>query len=439
VTYTYDAADRLLTISDGTTFTWDANGNMTGKGSATYTFNVLDRLTQVVSGTTTVQFTYDGDGVRLSKTVNGMATDYVQDIAAPLPVVLVETTAGQTAQYVYGNDLLAQVDPAGNPLFYHTDGLGSTRALSNLAGHRTDTYNYDVFGAVRSHAGSASQPFTFTGEQIDGGLGLVFLRARYYDPAVGRFISRDPWPALADAPQSLNRYVYAANNPVNVVDPSGAFNLKQIGQGAWDLLGGAGTMAKSIALGGIASTLCATGVGCVAGAPVAVYAANEAFVGGQKIGAGLLEIGKGVVKSGEAPVERYEAIDPLAYGLEEAGARAASRLGYRPEEGRLAGQALKLAIDAGISLALALTPGSTPDTVAYNLWHGGVVDSLYRSRIYADIMSNPLTQIIGSLSHVSRLQGLWRGLGTPWQPIPVYAPGDPLFQQTQSSAPSRGK
>ena len=84
---------------------------MTGKGSATYTYDALDRLTQVVNGTTTVQFAYNGDGVRLSKTVNGAATAYVQDVQAPLPVVLTETTGGQTSLYLYGNDLLAQVGP----------------------------------------------------------------------------------------------------------------------------------------------------------------------------------------------------------------------------------------------------------------------------------------------------------------------------------------
>jgi RHS repeat-associated protein len=319
--------------------------------------------------------------------------------------------------------------------------LGSVRALSNDAGQVVATYTYDAFGALRHQTDGAGNPFTFTGEQVDGEIGLAYLRARYYDPAVGRFVSQDPWPALADAPQSVNRYAYVANNPVNVVDPSGALNLKQVGQGAWDFLGGVGTVGKSIALGGVATALCAStyGVGCIASVPIGVYAANEAFVGGQKIGAGLLEIGKGVIRSGEAPVERYEAIDPLAYGLEEAGARAASRLGYRPEEGRLAGRALKLVIDVGTSMALAHIPGSTPDTVAYNLWRGGVIPDLNWSRSIGDIMSNPLTQIVGPLSHVSRLRGLWRGLGTPWQPAPVYAPGDPLLQQTQSIVPSRGK
>ena len=98
-----------------TSFAWDANGRMTGKGSATYTYDALDRLTQVVSGATTVGFAYNGDGVRLSKTVNGATTAYVQDVQAPLPVVLAETTGGQTSLYLYGNDLLAQSRPDRRP------------------------------------------------------------------------------------------------------------------------------------------------------------------------------------------------------------------------------------------------------------------------------------------------------------------------------------
>ena len=89
VTYTYDAGDRLLAAGP-ITFTWDANGNMTGKGSATYAFDALDRLTGVVSGTTTVEFVYNGDGVRVRKAVNSTGTDYVQDVAAPLPVVVAD-------------------------------------------------------------------------------------------------------------------------------------------------------------------------------------------------------------------------------------------------------------------------------------------------------------------------------------------------------------
>ena len=222
--YTYDAADRLLSYTEpgGTVnLTWDVNGNLTGKGSAAYTFDALDRLTQVVSGTTTVQFAYDGDGVRLGKTVNGVTTSYLQDTAAGLPVVLAETTGGQSSWYLYGNDLLAQEDPSSVASFYHNDGLGSTRALSNSSGQRTDAYSYDAFGAIRAKSGGSDQPFTYTGEQVDGELGLVFLRARYYDPVVGRFVSKDRYPALIQDTQTWNRYLYVQNNPVRLSDPSG--------------------------------------------------------------------------------------------------------------------------------------------------------------------------------------------------------------------------
>ncbi|MCP4360175.1 MAG: RHS repeat-associated core domain-containing protein, partial [Chloroflexi bacterium] len=230
ITYTYDADDRLLTAGS-TTFTWDANGNMTDKGNAIFTFDGLDRLTQVVSGTTTVQFTYDGDGVRLRKVVNGTVTTYTQDIVVPLPMVLVETITGQTNRYIYGNDLLAQIDPANILAFYHNDGLGSTRVLSNLAGQRTDTYNYNAFGAARSFTGNIGQPFTFAGEQTDDELGLIFLRARYFDPQIGRFISSDFFPGFSMDTQSINSYIYTQNNPVNYADPNGEFIITALAIG----------------------------------------------------------------------------------------------------------------------------------------------------------------------------------------------------------------
>jgi len=223
-TYSYDAGDRLLSFADpgGTTnLTWDDNGNMTDKGSATYTFDPLDRLIQVVDGTTTVGFAYDGDGVRLGKTVGGVTTAYVQDLAAPLPVVLTEVTGGDTSLYVYGNDLSTLEDSVGDAHFYHLDGLGSTRALSNVAGASTDTYSYDVFGEIRSKSGSSSQSYTYTAEQNDPELGLIFLRARYYDPQVGRFANLDPFGGNTVNSQSLNRYIYARNNSINLIDPEG--------------------------------------------------------------------------------------------------------------------------------------------------------------------------------------------------------------------------
>jgi len=205
---------------------------MIAKGSAIYTFDPLDRLTEVISGTLTVEFSYDGDGVRLGKVFSGTATSYVQDIAAPLPVVLAESTGGQTQHYLYGNDLLALEDPAGVAAFYHQDGLGSIRALSNASGQRTDAYIYDVFGGLRKRTGNNGQQFRFAGEQTDAELRLIYLRARYYDSQLGRFIDRDTYPGIVINPRSLNRFTYSQNNPVNLIDPDGKFPHVAIGAAA---------------------------------------------------------------------------------------------------------------------------------------------------------------------------------------------------------------
>lgn len=105
------------------------------------------------------------------------------------------------------------------PTYYLTDGLGSTSELADGAGAVTGTYAYDVFGQVRTHIG-ASTEWSFTGEQNDPN-GLEYLRARYYDPAIGRFLTQDPWPGSILSPQSLNPYAYGDNDPVLVVDPWG--------------------------------------------------------------------------------------------------------------------------------------------------------------------------------------------------------------------------
>ena len=92
------------------------------------------------------------------------------------------------------------------------DGLGSTSDLTDGSGNVTASYGYDVFGAIRSHTGATTE-WSFTGEQNDPG-GLEYLRARYYDSAIGRFLSKDPLPGG-------NPYAYVGNNPVNFTDPSG--------------------------------------------------------------------------------------------------------------------------------------------------------------------------------------------------------------------------
>ena len=124
-------------------------------------------------------------------------------------------------QDAFGMGLASLASAGGTPLTYHTDGLGSVRALSDAAENAVQSYQTDEFGVPTERSGPRGQPFGYTGEVWDLETGLLNLRARLYDPAIGRFLQRDSFAGSPGAPQSLNRCSYALNNPVNMVDPSG--------------------------------------------------------------------------------------------------------------------------------------------------------------------------------------------------------------------------
>lgn len=178
----------------------------------------------------TTTFTYDGNGDRVKQTKASIDTNYVVDSAIKLERVLMETTGAATTYMVYGHDLLYTIDASG-PHYQHNDSLGSVAAITDSTGAVEQTYDYDVFGVIRSATGASGNHYTFTGEESDAS-GLMYLRARYYDPTMGRFISRDPFPADAQDTQTINRYVYVKNNPTNYVDPSGEFLVPLIIVGA---------------------------------------------------------------------------------------------------------------------------------------------------------------------------------------------------------------
>ena len=237
VIYTYDAGDRLLSAG-GTTYTYDNNGNLIGKnevnGTTLYGYDDAGRLTGVsLPGGTSIEFAYDGDGNRLSKSVNSgnttESTDYVWDVNGGLPQVLTETGGEGTALSLYGLQRISMTDSSGEQIYYQYDGLGSVRGLSDDSGNTVARYSYDAFGEPDLITGQEDNNFLFTGEQMDSETGLIYLRARYYDPETGRFISKDPFTGFATVPSSLNRYTYVQNNPALYTDPSGKNPLAAIG------------------------------------------------------------------------------------------------------------------------------------------------------------------------------------------------------------------
>jgi RHS repeat-associated protein len=214
----YDSNDRL------TSDTYDNNGNTLSSGGNTYTYDFEDRLTNFNNGAVTMS--YDGDGNRVARTEGGVTTRYLVDDLTPTGFAQVaeEVQGGAVVRrYTYGIQRASQAQPVSGtwiPRYYGLDAGFSTRQLLDASGVVTDTYDYDAFGSTTSRTGTTANPFQYRGEQLDSALGMYYLRARYYDPSIGRFLTRD---AYEGCPSKCcnNLYTYPSDDPVNRVDPSG--------------------------------------------------------------------------------------------------------------------------------------------------------------------------------------------------------------------------
>jgi RHS repeat-associated protein len=225
INYTYTLGN-ILASADGATYTHDANGNRTSKTNATnvtsYTYDSLNRLTQTSTSSRQIQYIYNGLGQRTGKIDNGVQTNYLIDPNGILPQVLAETDASNNliSFYVYdGAGLVAKITSQNQYYFYHYDGIGSTIAITDSAGQVVNSYCYSPEGLVGAQE-TVFNPFQYVGRfgVMTEGNGLYFMRARYYDPEVGRFINKDP---IGFAGGDTNLFAYSGNNPVSWIDPWG--------------------------------------------------------------------------------------------------------------------------------------------------------------------------------------------------------------------------
>jgi RHS repeat-associated protein len=226
VNYSYDDNDRL--ISEGaTSYTYDANGNTLSKddGSLTsYSYDYDDRLVHVQSPTNMLAYGYDVNGIRQSVSVDGVVSKHLVDSNRDYAQVIEERDSSDNLQvaYTYGDDLISQ-DRGGSVSYYHYDGLGSTRVLTDGSESTTDSYTYEAFGSLIRSTGTTPNSYLYTGEQYDPNTGFYYLRARYMNPENGRFLTTDPFKGLEYDPVTLHKYIYSGLDPVNKIDPSGKF------------------------------------------------------------------------------------------------------------------------------------------------------------------------------------------------------------------------
>jgi RHS repeat-associated protein len=194
-------------------------GKIKGDDSWTYTYNYANRLTGVEKNSAALgEYVYDGEGRRIQVTESSTITTYIY---AGLDVIY-EENANSTATYIYGpTGRLAKrttVSSETDIFYYHTDHLGSTRLVTDGSRNIVTTATYHPFGDIHSMEGS--EDYLFTGKKKDE-TGLHYFGARYFDPEIGRFITRDSLVGRKTTPQTLNRYTYCLNNPLKFIDPDG--------------------------------------------------------------------------------------------------------------------------------------------------------------------------------------------------------------------------
>lgn len=230
--FTYDPLSRIKTSSQfGETFDYDNRGNRTSMTTnhpfdspdSIYTYDKRNRLTNVTTKTgQNVVYKYNGNGVLWERTENGKSTRFYNngsDVIAEGNVV--SGTATLKARYIRGNGLIAREDSSGIA-YYVQNGHGDVVNLMDSTGlTKFNSYQYDIWGNIVSQQENVPQPFKYSGEMFDDTTSLQYLRARWYDPSMGRFINEDSNEGQVDNPLTLNLYTYVYNNPLKYTDPTG--------------------------------------------------------------------------------------------------------------------------------------------------------------------------------------------------------------------------
>ena len=225
-----------ITSAGTAQYSYDARGNLTrvvgGGSNSNFAWDPANRLASYTSSSgNSSLYGYDADGRWTSQTAGGATHSFVWDESTPFGDIAQEVDAlgAPIANYSRGGSEMVGKFAGGAASYYLHDALGSVVGLTNSTGAVTDQYRYDAYGNVTSSQGSTVNPYGYRGQRVDAISSLQQLRARWFEPGAGRFLSRDTMDYELDNPVDLNRYGYAAANPINSYDPTGHSDLVEYG------------------------------------------------------------------------------------------------------------------------------------------------------------------------------------------------------------------
>ena len=312
--YTYDRQGNVTSLIESITCTpaikpfdqeivyeYDARGNRTQMQTeifyqmvmGEFGYDTLNQLSQYIKDDNQHQYQYDVNGLRVKKTTPDMTTQYIYGLGNKT-IAETDETGAVTAQIIWGHKPLARIIN-GQYYYYLYNGHGDVVQVIDENGNIVNSYAYDEWGnheEWKDPVLGIDNPIRYAGEYYDEESGLYYLRARYYDPTTGRFISRDTNEGKITNPLSLNKYIYAYNAPLNYVDPDGNIPIPVITAIIGGLAGGIyegyqsytetgavnwGDVAKGTAIGAIAGGTLGAGAGFLAASSPALLVAGNAM------------------------------------------------------------------------------------------------------------------------------------------------------------------
>ena len=239
-TYTYgnSAWKDQLTAYKGQTITYDVMGNPLSYRGKTMEWEQGRRLKKITGTNLTQTNSYDNDGIRTKKVVNGVTTEFYTSGSA---ILAQKSSDGTRLDFLYddkGN--LFAMEYAGERYFYQKNLQGDITGLIDSTGTEVVTYTYDTWGKLLSKTDGSGNglaeknPFRYRGYYYDAEVSLYYVSSRYYDPETRRFVNADDVKVLTVEPGEMtekNLYAYCNNNPVNFQDKEGEFALAA--EGVW--------------------------------------------------------------------------------------------------------------------------------------------------------------------------------------------------------------